>query len=154
EVYSADLAGNATVRSHLNDGLFAQLKLGRTEELTFTGAAGDNVHLWVIYPPDFDPQKKYPLLQLMHGGPATMVRDILQPPWNAQVFVTPGYVATWVNRHGSTGFGEKFLASISGGWGEKPFEDVMKATDFLLGKFSFLDPNRTAALGASYGGYL
>jgi len=155
EVYSFDLAsGTTAVRSQLNDSLFAQLKLGQTEELTFTGAGGDTVHLWMVYPPDFDPAKKYPLLQLMHGGPATMVGDIWQPRWNAQVFVTPGYVATWVNRHGSTGFGEKFLASITGGWGEKPFEDIMKSTDFLLGKFSFLDPKRTAALGASYGGYL
>jgi dipeptidyl aminopeptidase/acylaminoacyl peptidase len=155
EVYSCDLTGGAaTVRSHFNDELFAQLKLGKVEELSFTGAAGDSVQLWVIYPPDFDPAKKYPLLQLMHGGPATMIGDIWQPRWNAQVFVTPGYVATWVNRHGSTGFGEKFVQSIDGAWGEKPFEDIMRATDFLLGKYSFLDANRMAALGASYGGYM
>lgn len=155
EVYALDLAtGTTSVRSHLNDALFAGLKLGRVEEHTFSGADGDPVHLWMIYPPDFDPAKKYPLLQLMHGGPATMVGDIWQPRWNAQVFVTPGYVATWVNRHGSTGFGEKFLTSISAAWGERPYVDIMKATDFLLGKFSFLEPTQVAALGASYGGYL
>jgi dipeptidyl aminopeptidase/acylaminoacyl peptidase len=155
EIYSLDLAsGAANVRTHLNDSLFAQLKLGRIEEYTFTGAAGDTVQGWLIYPPDFDPAKKYPLLQVMHGGPATMIGDLWQPRWNAQVFVTPGYVATWVNRHGSTGFGEKFVASIDGAWGEKPYEDIMKATDFLLGKYSFLDATRTAALGASYGGYM
>ena len=155
EVYSHELAGGKTaVRSHLNDPLFAQLKLGRVEEHTFTGAAGDAIQLWMIYPPDFDPAKKYPLLQLMHGGPHTMVGDIWQHRWNAQVFVTPGYVATWINRHGSTGFGEKFVASIEGGWGDKPYEDIMKGTDFVLQKFAFLDANRTAALGASYGGYM
>jgi dipeptidyl aminopeptidase/acylaminoacyl peptidase len=161
EVYSFDLAtGTAVVRTHLNDELFARLKLGRVEEYTFTGAAGDTIQGWLIYPPDFDATKKYPLLQLMHGGPATMVGDIWQPRWNAQVFVAPtaaaldGYVATWVNRHGSTGFGEKFVQSIDGAWGEKPYEDIMKATDYLLAKHSFLDPNRTAALGASYGGYM
>jgi len=161
EVRSLDLAtGASTVRTHLNDDLFAKLKLGRVEEYTFTGAAGDTVQGWLIYPPDFDPAKKYPLLQLMHGGPATMIGDIWQPRWNAHVFVAPGvdapsgYVATWVNRHGSTGFGEKFLASIDGAWGEKPYEDIMRATDFLLAQHPFLDPARTAALGASYGGYM
>ena len=155
ELYSFDLASGATaVRSHLNDALFAQLKLGKVEEHTFTGAAGDTVQMWMIYPPDFDPTKKYPLLQLMHGGPATMIGDIWQHRWNAQVFVTPGYVATWINRHGSTGFGEKFVASIEGGWGDKPYDDIMKGTDYALAKFKFLDANRTAALGASYGGYM
>ncbi len=155
EVYSYDLASRATaVRTTLNDALFAGLKLGKVEEYTFSGAGGDTVQGWLIYPPDFDSTKKYPLLQLMHGGPATMIGDIWQHRWNAQVFVTPGYVATWVNRHGSTGFGEKFLQSIDGSWGDKPFEDVMTSTDFLLARHTFLDADRTAALGASYGGYL
>ncbi len=161
EVYALDLAtGKAEAKTTLNDALFAELKLGPVEEYTFAGAGGDTVQGWLIYPPDFDPTKKYPFLQLMHGGPATMVGDMWQPRWNAQVFVAPGedapdgFVATWVNRHGSTGFGEKFVQSIDGAWGEKPFEDVMKATDFLLEKHAFLDADRTAALGASYGGYL
>src|SRR6185312_8889094 len=75
EVYSLDLVDathTSTVRTHLNDGLFDGLKLGRVEEYTFTGAAGDTIQGWLIYPPDFDPKKKYPLLELMHGGPATM----------------------------------------------------------------------------------
>lgn len=155
EVWSSSLDGTgAAVRTQLNDFLFAQLKLGRVEEYTFTGAAGDTIEGWIIYPPDFDPAKKYPLLELMHGGPATMWGDLWTPRWNTQVFVTPGYVATWVNRHGSTGFGEKFVQSIDGAWGEKPFEDIMKSTDYLLAKYPFLDANRTAALGASYGGYM
>ncbi len=155
EVWSLDLAtGASAVRTHLNDALFDSLKLGRVEEYAFTGAAGDTVHGWLIYPPDFDPAKKYPLLQLMHGGPATMIGDLWQPRWNAQVFVAPGYVATWVNRHGSTGFGEKYVASIEGAWGEKPYEDILKSTDFLLAQHPFLDATRTAALGASYGGYM
>ncbi len=161
EVWSLDLATGASgVRTHLNDDLFAKLKLGKVEEYTFTGAAGDKIEGWLILPPDFDPAKKYPLLNLMHGGPATMIGDMWQPRWNAHVFVAPdkavpeGYVATWMNRHGSTGFGEKFVASIDGAWGDMPFEDIMKGTDYLLAQHSYLDANRTAALGASYGGYM
>jgi len=162
EIHALDLAAGAApvVRTHLNDALFAGRQLGRVEEYTFTGAGGDTVQGWLIYPPGFDPEKTYPLLQLMHGGPATMIGDMWQPRWNAQVFVAPGpgapdgCVATWVNRHGSTGFGEAFTASIDGAWGEKPYEDIMKATDFLLARHPFLDATRTAALGASYGGYM
>jgi dipeptidyl aminopeptidase/acylaminoacyl peptidase len=155
EVYGFDLASGAvSVRTHLNDALFAGLKLGKVEEHIYAGAGGDPIELWMIYPPDFDPAKKYPLLVLMHGGPETMIGDLWQPRWNAQVFVTPGYVAAWMNRHGSTGFGEKFAQSIHGAWGEKPFEDIMKGTDYLLATFPFLDAQRTAALGASYGGYM
>lgn len=155
EIWSYDLAaGTAAVRTGLNGALFARLELGRVEEYTFTGASGDTVQGWLIYPPNFDPAKKYPLVQLMHGGPGTMVGDMWQPRWNAQVFAAPGYVVTWVNRHGSTGFGEKFLQSIDGAWGDQPFEDIMKSTDFLLARHPFLDAARTAAMGGSYGGYL
>ena len=66
----------------------------------------------------------------------------------------PGYVVTWVNRHGSTGFGEKFSQSILGQWGDKPLEDILKSTDFLLAKLPNLDPKRMAAAGGSYGGYM
>ena len=155
EVWSIDLAsGAAAVRTHLNDALFDQLKLGRVEEHSYAGAGGEPIELWLIYPPDFDPGRKYPLLVLLHGGPQTMIGDLWQPRWNAQVFAAPGYVAAWMNRHGSTGFGERFAESIQGAWGEKPYEDVMRGTDYLLDNFPFLDRSRTAALGASYGGYM
>jgi dipeptidyl aminopeptidase/acylaminoacyl peptidase len=90
----------------------------------------------------------------MHGGPHTMNRDAWSSRWNAQVMAAPGYVVTWVNRHGSTGFGEKFSQSILGQWGDKPLEDILKSTDFLLAKLPNLDPKRMAAAGGSYGGYM
>ncbi|HXJ55626.1 MAG TPA: prolyl oligopeptidase family serine peptidase, partial [Verrucomicrobiae bacterium] len=66
----------------------------------------------------------------------------------------PGYVVTWINRHGSTGFGEKYSQSILNAWGDKPFTDIMKGTDYLLGKLANIDPKRLAAAGGSYGGYM
>ena len=155
EVFALDLAtGNSAQRTHLNTALLTGLDLGRVEPYSFPGAAGDTVSGWLIYPPAFDATKKYPLLQLMHGGPHTMIGDAWSPRWNAHVFTAPGYVATWVNRHGSTGYGEKFVGSIDAAWGDKPFTDVMLATDHLAKKYSFVDATRAAAMGGSYGGYL
>jgi dipeptidyl aminopeptidase/acylaminoacyl peptidase len=90
----------------------------------------------------------------MHGGPHTMSRDGWTYRWNSHAFAAPGYVVAHVNRHGSTGFGEKFAQSILNEWGDKPFEDIMKGTDYLLKKLPNLDPKRVAATGASYGGYM
>lgn len=138
----------------LNGALLAQLDLGPVEEYWFDGAAGDKVQGWLIYPPDYDPKKTYPLLQLMHGGPHTMVSDAWSYRWNAHVMAAPGYVVTWVNRHGSTGFGEKFCQSIINEWGLKPTEDILKSCDFLLKKLPNLDGTKIAAAGGSYGGYM
>jgi dipeptidyl aminopeptidase/acylaminoacyl peptidase len=146
--------GQARRLTQLNDDLLAQLDLGKSEEYWFEGAAGARVHGWLYFPPGYDASRRYPLVQLMHGGPHTMNRDAWSYRWNAHVLAAPGYVVTWVNRHGSTGFGEKFSRSILGEWGDKPLEDILKSTDFLLARMPNLDPKRLAAAGASYGGYM
>ncbi len=147
-------SGKARKLTGFNDALFASLELGRVESHTFTGAAGDSVQLWLTYPAGFDPAQKYPLLQLLHGGPQTMVRDSFGYRWNHHVFASPGYIVSWVNRHGSTGFGEAFARSINGAWGDKPMEDILKANAYLFEKVPAIDRNNVAAAGASYGGYL
>ena len=147
-------SGKPRQLSRFNEALFAGLDLGKVESHEFQGAGGDSVQLWVVYPPGFDPKKKYPLLQLLHGGPHTMVRDAFSYRWNSHVFASPGYIVTWINRHGSTGFGEAFARSINGAWGDKPTEDVLKANDYLIGKIPAIDRDNIAAAGASYGGYL
>jgi dipeptidyl aminopeptidase/acylaminoacyl peptidase len=155
EIHALDAArGTARRLTHFNDAFLATLDLGRTESREFRGAGGDTVQMWVTYPAGFDPAKKYPLVQILHGGPATMVRDDFSYRWNSHLFAAPGYVVARVNRHGSTGFGEAFLASIDGAWGEKPTEDVLTATDVLVKGIPAIDPERVAAAGASYGGYL
>ena len=155
EIHALDPSRGAVKRvTRFNDALFATLDLGKTESREFTGAGGDRVQMWVTYPPGFDPAGKYPLVQLLHGGPATMVRDDFSFRWNGHVFASPGYVIARVNRHGSTGFGEEFLGSIDGVWGEKPTADVLAATDILVRDVPAIDGTRVAAAGASYGGYL
>jgi len=155
ELFAFDNAG-WTVRqlTHFNDDQVAQLDLGKVESYWFTGANNERIQGWLVYPPGYDRTQTYPLVQLMHGGPHTMCRDSWSYRWNTHVFAAPGYVVTWVNRHGSTGFGEKFSRSILNQWGEMPFDDIMKSTDYLLKKLPNLDPKRMAAAGGSYGGYM
>jgi dipeptidyl aminopeptidase/acylaminoacyl peptidase len=155
ELFALDPAtGRSRQLTDVNGALLAQLDLGKVEEYWFDGAAGDKVQGWLIYPPGFDEKKTYPLLQLMHGGPHTMVSDGWSYRWNPHVMAAPGYVVTWVNRHGSTGFGEKFSQSILNEWGIKPTEDILKSCDYLLKKLPNLDGKRMAAAGGSYGGYM
>ena len=155
ELFALDPAtGMGRQLTHLNDEFMAQLDLGKVESYWFTGANNEQVQGWLVYPPGYDPKKTYPLIELMHGGPHTMNRDSWSYRWNTQCFAAPGYIVTWVNRHGSTGFSEKFCRSIVNQWGEMPFEDIMKSADFLMKKLPNIDPERLAAAGASYGGYM
>ncbi|MDQ6654691.1 MAG: S9 family peptidase [Verrucomicrobiota bacterium] len=155
ELFALDAkTGAARQLTHFNDEFMKGFNLGKVESYSFKGAAGDDVQGWLVLPPNYDPARKYPLVQLLHGGPHTMNRDSWSYRWNTQLFAAPGYIVTWVNRHGSTGFGEKFAMSIINEWGDKPFEDIMKGTDMLLQRFPNIDADHLAAAGASYGGYM
>ena len=107
-----------------------------------------------IKPPGFDPNKKYPLKFLIHGGPQGAWGDLWTYRWNAQLFAANGYVVVMINFHGSTGYGQKFIDSIQGDWGGKPYVDLMKGLDYVEKTYPFIDKNREAAMGASYGGYM
>jgi dipeptidyl aminopeptidase/acylaminoacyl peptidase len=109
--------------------------------------------MWVIYPPDFDPKKKWPLVQMVHGGPHGSITNDFHFRWNAQLWAGQGYVVGCLNFHGSTGFGQKFTDSITGDYGTKPMTDIMKSTDWFV-KQPWIDPERIAAAGGSYGGYM
>ncbi len=136
-----------------NDAVLKPITMGHTEEMWITGAQGDRVQLWVTYPPGFNPKKKYPLLQVIHGGPHTAFGDAFHYRWNVQTFAAQGYVVAAVNYHGSSSFGYAFKDSISGRWGEPELQDVEAATDALLKK-PWADRKRVFATGGSYGGYM
>ncbi|MEO8191000.1 MAG: S9 family peptidase [Acidobacteriota bacterium] len=136
-----------------NDARAAGWDLGEVRELTFSGAGGDPVQMFVVYPPRFDATRKYPLVQLIHGGPIGTFGDAFNFRWNAHAFAAPGYIVAMVNFHGSSSFGQPWIESILGAHADKPFTDVMHATDFLIAQGS-VDPSRLAAAGGSYGGYL
>ncbi len=136
-----------------NDELLATLKLGTHEDVRFKGAQGDEVQMWVVYPPGFDARRKYPVLHSIHGGPHAASGDTFHYRWNNHVFAAQGYVVACVNYHGSSGFGHAFLDSITHRWGELELQDVEAATDWLLKK-PWVDRKRVFASGGSYGGYM
>ena len=137
----------------VNKDLMATTAMGRMEEMTFTGAGGDAVQMFVVFPPGFDAAKKYPLVQLVHGGPVGTFGDAFSFRWHPHAFAAPGYVVAMVNFHGSSSFGQPWIESILGAHADKPFADVMAATDFLIAK-GYVDQTKMAAAGGSYGGYL
>jgi len=141
--------------THINDALLSQIEMQPLEPFTFKGANDEEVQGFMVKPPGFDPNKKYPLKFLLHGGPQGAWGNEWTYRWNAELFAASGnYVVVMINFHGSTGYGQKFTDSISGDWGGKPYIDLMKGLDYLEKTYPFIDKNREAALGASYGGYM
>ena len=115
------------------------------------GADGIKVEVFIVKPHNFDPNKKYPLIMNVHGGPQSQWMNSFRGDW--QVYPGAGYVLAYPNPHGSTGYGQEYTREISGDWGGKPFEDLMKVTD-ALSKLSYIDSTRMGAMGWSYGGYM
>lgn len=145
--------GQVTKLSRFNDELLAKVAWGRYESVTYRGARGEPIQMWIIYPPNFDPAKKWPLYLLLHGGPHNGVTDNFQWRWNAQVFSGWGYVTAWHNFHGSSGFGQAFTDSINPQQDKLPYEDTILAAQYFSSK-PWIDAERMAAGGGSYGGYL
>jgi dipeptidyl aminopeptidase/acylaminoacyl peptidase len=150
----AHVPGEASRRlERFNDERLAQWAFGKVEEVWVQGALGDPVQMWLTYPPGFDPRKKHPVMHNIHGGPHTGPGDNWHYRWNTQVFAAQGYVVASVNYHGSSGFGNAFLDSITHRWGELELQDIEAATDWLLKK-PWGDRQRVFACGGSYGGYM
>ncbi|KAI9246100.1 Alpha/Beta hydrolase protein [Phascolomyces articulosus] len=156
-VHTLDISTGLVQATGVPTDLFETLKeidLQKPEEFEFRGALGDQVHGWLIKPPNFDPDAKYPIAFLIHGGPQGAWTDSWSTRWNPQVFAGAGFVTVAINPHGSTGYGQDFCDSIQHNWGSHPYHDLEMGLDYLFETYSFLDSNRVAGLGASYGGYM
>jgi dipeptidyl aminopeptidase/acylaminoacyl peptidase len=154
EIHKLDMRrGNLTQMTRFNDEIVAGIKWGKVEDVYYKGADGADVQMFLVYPPDYDPNKKYPLVLMIHGGPHGTFGDQFHFRWNGQLFAAPGYIAAMPNFHGSTSFGQDFAISIHGSHADKPFRDIMKATDYLIER-GLVDEDRMAATGGSYGGYM
>ena len=155
DIYKMDIATHeVTQLTHTNDSLLAQLDMNPWEPFWFKGAGGTKVEGFIVKPPNFDPHKKYPMVYLVHGGPQGQWLDEFHYRWNAEMFAAPGYVAVMVNPRGSTGYGQKFTDEISGDWGGKVYVDLMDGVKYVIARYPYIDRNRVAAAGASFGGYM
>lgn len=151
-LYGAEngLQKNEKQLTHYNDSLEAEVDFRPSEAMWVEGADGDSVEFFVVKPFGFDPAKKYPVIINVHGGPQMQWMDSYRADW--QVYPGAGYIVVYPNPHGSTGYGQAFTRAISGNWGTKPFEDVMKVTD-AVEQLPYVDKDRIGAMGWSYGGY-
>jgi dipeptidyl aminopeptidase/acylaminoacyl peptidase len=155
ELYSVRADGSDVRRlTNINGEKVAAARMGKPEQFTFEGANGDKVYAYVVTPADFDPAKKYPVAFLIHGGPQGSMGNHFHYRWNPQAYAGRGYAAVMVDFHGSTGYGQAFTDAIRGDWGGAPFVDLQKGLAAAIVRYPWLDGDRVAALGASYGGYM
>lgn len=155
EIFKFDLRRRQqTQLTRFNREIFKDVQMNRAEIFRFQGAKDEMVEGFLVKPPFFSPDKKYPLVFLVHGGPQNGWTDDFHYRWNHSLFASPGYVVAAINFHGSPGYGQPFTDSISGDWGGAPFIDLVKGQQYLVENFSFIDRDRIVAAGASYGGYM
>jgi len=148
--------GKATLSAltSFNSEALKALDLPSLESFTFTSAKGRTIQSFLVRPAGFDPLARYPLLVVMHGGPASMARDGWLIRWNYPLLAAPGYVLVTTNYSGSTGFGEEFAQSIQLDPLKTSADEINQAADVAIRRYPFIDGSRQAAAGASYGGHL
>jgi len=153
EIYRASLAASAAPRqlTTVNDALVGEVDIRPVETMWVAASDGVKVHVFIVKPHGFDPAKRYPLILNVHGGPQQMWGDAFRGDW--QVYPGAGYVVAFANPRGSTGYGQEFTAQISGDYGGKVFDDLMKVTD-ALEQLPYVDRDRMGAMGWSFGGYM
>lgn len=137
--------------SHANDALLAQRTLATTEEITFNSKDGTRVKGFVVKPPGFVAERRYPALLWIHGGPVSQYANSFTPTW--QAFAAQGYVVVAANPRGSSGRGEPFASAIYADWGPKAAADVLAGVEHVVAR-GIADPNRLGVGGWSYGGIL
>ena len=152
EIWRATTSGKRLQRlTFFNKALEDSVDIRPAEEMWIPSPTGRKIHTFIVKPHNFDPNKKYPLILNVHGGPQGMWADAFRGDW--QVYPGAGYIVAFPNPHGSTGYGQDFTAEISGDWGGKVYQDVMAVADSLA-KLPYVDENRMGAMGWSYGGYM
>lgn len=153
EIYAVNpQSGEATELSFENKDLLAKLEMGKVEERWVTTTDNKQMLVWVIYPPKFDPKKKYPALLYCQGGPQSAVSQFWSYRWNFQIMAANDYIIVAPNRRGLPGFGEEWLKQISGDYGGQNMKDYLSAID-AVAKEPFVNKDKLGCVGASYGGF-
>jgi dipeptidyl aminopeptidase/acylaminoacyl peptidase len=142
-------------RTEMNRGLLRKLRLSEPEEFWFTASDGVDVQGWIARPYEFEEGEKYPTLIEVHGGPRSAYGFKLDAAEHEfQVLADHGYAVVYTNPRASIGYGEQFAGLISGHWGERDYQDILEATDYVIENYGFVDPERVGVLGGSYGGFM
>ena len=153
ELYTVDIrSGEMKQLTHVNDATYASIGQSKTERRTVKTTDGKDMLVWVVYPPDFDPKKKYPALLYCQGGPQSPLTQFYSFRWNLQLMAANGYIIVAPNRRGMPGHGTKWNEQISKDWGGQVMNDYLSAID-NISKEKFIDKKRLGCIGASYGGY-
>jgi dipeptidyl aminopeptidase/acylaminoacyl peptidase len=152
ELYSVDIAtGEMKQLSHVNDNIYNTIGVSKAERRLIKTTDNQQMPTWIIYPPDFDPNKKYPTLLFCLGGPQGTT-PFYSFRWNFQLMAAQGYIVVAPDRRGVFGNGTKWAQDISKEWGGQVMKDYLSAID-EISKENFVDKNRRGCVGASYGGY-
>lgn len=153
ELYEVDAtSGKSTqITSALKSSL-PDVKMGNVEKRMVKATDGKEILTWVVYPPDFDPNKKYPALLYCQGGPQSTVSQFFSYRWNLQLMAAKGYIVVAPNRRGLPSFGQEWNEQVSGDWGGQAMKDLLSAIDDVA-KEPYVDADALGAVGASFGGY-
>jgi dipeptidyl aminopeptidase/acylaminoacyl peptidase len=153
ELYKVDIAAlTLTQITSTNKDILNTVKMGKVEKRMVKTTDGKDMLVWVIFPPDFDPAKKYPTLLYCQGGPQSVVSQFFSYRWNFQLMAANGYIIVAPNRRGLPSFGQQWNDEISGDWGGQCMRDYLSAIDDVS-KENYVDKDRRGAVGASFGGY-
>lgn len=156
EIYTLDLKSKAfpalTKLTNENEHIFSKLSLGEIKERWITTVDNKQMLCWVVYPPHFDPTKKYPTLLFCQGGPQTPLGQGWSYRWNPQLMAANGYIVVMPARRGVPGYGMEWLEAISGDYNGLCMQDQLSAIDDVC-KESYVDKDRLGCVGASFGGY-
>ena len=153
DLFAVDLKnGSMKQITDVNKENYANLTLGKSELKMVKTSDGKEMGVWFHYPPNFDPNKKYPTLLYCQGGPQSALTQYFSTRWNFALMAANGYIVVAPNRRGMPGWGTEWNAAISKDWGGQPIRDYLSATDFAK-TLPYVDSERIGAVGASYGGY-
>jgi len=153
EIYRVDLSnGKQEMLSNVNGKTYEAILRSKIDKRWVKTSDGKDMLTWVVYPPKFDPSKKYPTLLYCGGGPQNVISQSYSFRWNFQVMAAQGYIVVVPNRRGLPSFGEEWNAEISLDWGGQPMDDYLSAIDSIA-KEPYVDNDNMGAVGASYGGY-
>jgi len=153
EIFSYDLKKKSWNQiTKVNDEIYSKIALSKSEKRIVKTVDGKDMVTWVVYPPNFDPNKKYPTLLYAQGGPQSALSQFYSFRWNFQLMAAEGYIIVAPNRRGMPGHGVEWNEAISKDWGGKPMQDYLAAIDDVA-KENYVDKARLGAIGASYGGY-